>query len=176
MQKLLILVFALVTLTTTTSCSLLRNVCWGEDESPCPPPPKPCNKPCRPDSCTIETQILETAQSIESSLTILAAAETAESPPILNTGPLITCEGGMGGTANIDWVGPIGPLVEKIACMTNYRVKILGNEPAIPVLISISAKNVVIADILQNASFQAAKRAQVLVFPCNRVIEVRYTS
>jgi defect-in-organelle-trafficking protein DotD len=124
----------------------------------------------------VESQLLETAKSIEQSLNVLAAAEKAESAPILNTAQLITPEGGMGGTADIDWTGPIGPLVEKIARMTNYHVKLLGTEPAIPVLISISAKRAVIADILQNASFQAGKRAHILVFPSSHLIEVRYLS
>ncbi len=130
----------------------------------------------RANSSNIESQLLATAQSIEQSLTVLAAAEKAESPPILNTEPLTTQEGGMGGIVDIDWTGPIGPLVEKIATMTNYRVKFLGNEPAIPILITISTKQAIIADVLQNASLQAGKRAHILVFPNNRVIEVRYLS
>lgn len=123
-----------------------------------------------------ESQILRTARSIEKSLGTLAAAQVAEDPPIISTGPLVTPEGGMGGSIDIDWTGPIAPLVEKIAQMTDYRVKILGNEPAIPIVVTITGRHLVIADVLQNASFQAAKRAHVLVFPSNRVIEVRYVS
>ena len=67
-------------------------------------------------------------------------------------------------------------MIDKIASMTNYRVKVLGNEPPIPILVSISAKKTVIADILQNASLQAGKRAHILVFPESRLIEVRYLS
>ncbi len=133
-------------------------------------------KPSYSSATPVETQLLLAAQSIEQSLGVLAAAETAERPPILNTEPLITEEGGMGGVADVDWTGPIGPLVEKIALMTNYRVKTLGNEPAIPILISINVKRSVIADILQNASLQAGKRAHILVFPSSRLIEVRYVS
>lgn len=124
----------------------------------------------------VESQLLAAAQSIEESLNTLAAAEKAESAPILNTEQLITPEGGMGGTADVDWTGPIGPLVEKIARLTHYHVKVLGNEPAIPILVSIKTKRGVIADILQNASFQAGKRAHILVFPNEHVIEVRYLS
>lgn len=125
-------------------------------------------------SSNIESQLLNTAQSIEQSLSTLAAAEKAESPPILNTAPLITSEGGMGGKVDIDWTGPIGPLIVKLGVLTNYRVKFLGSEPAIPILISINAKQTVIADVLQNASLQTGKRAHILVFPASRLIEVRY--
>lgn len=124
----------------------------------------------------VETQLIKTAKSIERSLSVLAAAQQAEDPPILITGPLVTPEGGMGGTMDIDWTGPVGPLVERIARMTNYRVKFLGTEPAIPIVVSITGRRLVVAEVLQNVSFQAVKRAHVLVFPTNRVIEVRYTS
>ena len=129
-----------------------------------------------PSSANVEAQLLATAQSIEESLSILAAAEKAEDAPILNTAPLVTPEGGMGGTIDVEWTGPIGPLVEKIAELTNYRVKVLGQEPAIPILVSISMKKAVIADVLQNASLQVGKRAHILVFPGSRLIEVRYLS
>lgn len=123
-----------------------------------------------------ENQLLETATSIEHSLAVLASAQEAKSPPVIRTAPLITREGGMGGTADIDWVGPIAPLLRRVAEMTNYRVKVLGNPPAIPVVVTINAQNTVIADILQNASLQIGQRAQILVFPENRVIELRYLS
>lgn len=127
-------------------------------------------------STNVEAQLLATAKSIEESLSILAAAEKAENPPVLNTAPLVTPEGGMGGTIDVEWTGPIGPLVEKLADLTNYRVKVLGQEPAIPILVSISMKKAVIAGVLQNASLQVGKRAHILVFPSSRLIEVRYLS
>jgi defect in organelle trafficking protein DotD len=125
---------------------------------------------------SVEGQLLASAKSIEKSLLTLAETQEYENPPILSTGPLVTPEGGMGGTVNIDWTGPIEPLLDRIAKMADYRLKILGNEPAIPIVITITGKRSVLADVLQNASFQAAKRAHVLVFPNTRVIELRYLS
>jgi len=125
---------------------------------------------------TPEERLTATAESIERSLSVLASAQTAKSPPVLRTAPLITPRGGMGGRADIDWVGPIAPLLDRIATMTNYRVKILGPAPSIPIVVSIYAKDTVIAEILQNASLQAGTRAQILVFPETHVIEIRYLS
>ena len=140
--------------------------------------PTPCFRPSstvpEPDPLPSEASLLETAQSIEKSLAVLASAQEAKSPPVVNTEPLITPEGGMGGTADIDWVGPIGPLVSRLGEMSNYRVKFLGTPPAIPIVVSITAKQTVIAELLQNASLQAGQRAKILVLPENRVIEVRY--
>lgn len=189
----------------TTGCTVLRDPCEPDCPPPvcasckhCHPGDQPCfvenkccesstlpypvpqncliEKPCLSVAANIETQLLVAATSIEDSLNILAAAQKAENMPILNTAALTTPEGGMAGIVDMDWTGPVGPLVEKIAHMTHYRVKFLGNEPAIPILVTITAKRGIIAEILQNASFQAGKRATILVFPENHVIEVRYLS
>lgn len=124
----------------------------------------------------VEKQLVETAQSIERSLAMLAMAQEANNPPLMNTAPLITPEGGMGGTADIDWTGPIEPLLKKLADMTEYNLKILGNDPSVPIIISITQTKAVIADIVKNASLQAGKRANVMVFPANKIIELRYSS
>lgn len=126
------------------------------------------------DTSELEQKLVVAAESIERSLGTLALLQESKTPPLLNTAPLITPEGGMGGCANIDWTGPIEPLVRKIAEMTDYRVKVLGNEPAIPIIVSISQDKVVLADVLKNAGLQAGKRASIYVFPANRVIEIRY--
>jgi len=185
MNKVLILGSALCLLIGISGCTVLKRQSEGPVENnnnqagtecltaKCPPKQSSQQKLC---NTSVENQLLVAAQSIEDSLSTLAAAEKAESAPILSTAALVTAEGGMGGTADVDWTGPIGPLVCKIGTMTNYHVKFLGTEPAIPVLVAIRAKRGVIADILQNASFQAGKRAHVLVFPATRVIEVRYLS
>lgn len=127
-----------------------------------------------PYNSLVEQELVAAAKKIETSLAVLASAQEETTVPLLNTAPLITPEGGMSGTADIDWTGPIEPFVRKLADLTDYKVKVLGTAPAIPVIISISQENAVIADILKNAGMQAGKRANIVVFPANRVIEIRY--
>lgn len=124
----------------------------------------------------IEKQLAETAESIERSLALLAMAQETNNPPLINTAPLITPEGGMGGTADIDWTGPLEPLLHKLAELTDYNLKFLGNEPTTPIIISITQNKAVIADIIKNAGLQAGKRANIMVFPANKIIELRYSS
>jgi defect-in-organelle-trafficking protein DotD len=175
MYRLIILSSFSLLLLVATGCTILKkppenNTIYSQESKRLP------KGQTASSTANIEAQLLAAAQSIEGSLNTLAAAEKVESPPILNTAPLVTPEGGMGGTIDIEWTGPIGPLVNKIAALTNYRVKVLGQEPAIPILVSISMKRAIIADVLQNASFQVGKRAHILVFPGSRLIEVRYLS
>ena len=124
----------------------------------------------------IESQLLETASAIDNSLKTLAATQAQHQSQAINTEPLTTPEGGMGGRAAIDWSGPIEPLLEKIAEMTNYRVKYLGHPPAVPIVVSITAKEAIVADILKNAGLQASRRANLVVYPDSKIIELRYAS
>lgn len=125
-------------------------------------------------SQSVEHQLVNSAKSIEKSLATLAASQEMHNIPVLNTAPLITPEGGMGYTADIDWTGPIEPLLKKIAAMTNYNLKVLGSPSPIPIIVSITQNKAIIADILKNAALQAGKRANIVVFPANRIIELRY--
>src|SRR3990167_11038115 len=85
----------------------------------------------------VEAQLIAAAHSVESSLSILARNQDDHTVSLLNTTPLITPEGGMSGTADIDWTGPIEPLLRKLADMTDYKLKVLGNSPTIPIIVSI---------------------------------------
>ena len=122
-----------------------------------------------------EDQLVGVAQSVEKSLRTLAEAQDIKIPTALDTAPLTTEEGGLGHRADIDWAGPIGPLVQKIADLGHYHMKTLGPEPELPIIIAVSAKNVALADILKDTGLQAGSRANVVVFPASRVIELRYT-
>ncbi len=124
----------------------------------------------------VEEQLIHTALSVEDSLRTLALAQDVYEKNAINTDILITPEGGMGGLTSIDWAGPIEPLLEKVACLTRYRLKVLGPIPAIPVLVTISCRERIIADVVKDAGLQAGNRANLVVYPTSRIIELRYTS
>jgi defect in organelle trafficking protein DotD len=122
----------------------------------------------------VDYQLMQSALSIEDSLRTLAAAQESEVQHAINTDILVAPQGGMGGRASLDWSGPIEPLLERIANMSSYRVKVLGPIPPIPVIVTIAAKDRVVADILKDAGLQAGKRANIVVYPKHKVIELRY--
>lgn len=137
-------------------------------------PAVPCNYAAQ--DINIDAKLSDTASAIERSLRILAEAQEMECMNVINTAPLVTAKGGMGCKANLDWSGPIEPLLTEIARLTDYRVKVLGNTPPIPIIVSITADNRVIADIVKDAGLQAGKRANLVVYPCSRIIELRYAA
>lgn len=122
----------------------------------------------------VDRQLQKVALSVEDSLKTLALTQQAYAKEPINTDILVTPEGGMGGSTSIDWSGPIEPLLEKIATLTRYRVKVLGPIPAVPVIITLAARDRVIADVLKDAGIQAGNRANLVVYPSSRVIELRY--
>ena len=124
----------------------------------------------------IEHQLTKSALSVEDSLRTLAATQEVYAKNAINTDILITPEGGMGALASLDWSGPIEPLLEKVGEMTRYRVKVFGPVPSVPVVVTLSARERMVADILKDAGLQAGKRANLVVYPTNRIIELRYSA
>jgi defect-in-organelle-trafficking protein DotD len=122
-----------------------------------------------------EVKIAESAVSVSNSLINLAEIEKAAHPCFCVIPPPIDAERfGLACPASVDWVGPVEPLLRKIADATCYRLRVIGREPAIPVIVSISSKQTPFADILRNISLQVHKKANVVLYPRSRVIELRY--
>ena len=121
-----------------------------------------------------ETKLADAADSVSKSLRELAEIERATHPQAKLPSPVEPDLIGMGQLASIDWSGPIGPLVKKIADAAHYKVHVLGSNPAIPILVSISAKDTTLADILRDAGFQCGNKATIVVYPASKIIELRY--
>lgn len=136
-----------------------------------------CAAPKQPqgyDFSKTESSLAEASYSVSRSLVDLAeTAEAAHPLPALSPPPS-PASYGMGALTTIDWSGPVEPLVRQIARISGYRVRVLGTAPAIPVLVTIYAKNTMLGDILRDVGYQCGRRASVIVFPESLVIEIRY--
>lgn len=121
-----------------------------------------------------EVKLVEAASSVSKSLDQLAHIERAMYPYLKLPQPENPAAIGMQHLASVDWNGPAEPLVEKIALASHYRLRVLGKNPAVPVIVSVSKKNAPLADILRDVTFQSVKRANIVVYPGSHVIEMRY--
>jgi defect-in-organelle-trafficking protein DotD len=119
-------------------------------------------------------KLTATADSINKSLRELAEIDRAIHPQAILPSPVEPNMIGMGQLGSIDWSGPVAPLVKKIAEATNYKFKTLGSPPAIPILISITAKDTPLADILRDVAFQCGSKANIVTYPASKTIELRY--
>jgi defect-in-organelle-trafficking protein DotD len=131
-----------------------------------PPPQKPYD--------SASASLAEASYSVSRSLVSLS--ETAQAArPLPDLGPSPSpASYGMGALTSVDWSGPVEPLVKQIAKAANYRLRVLGRPPAIPVMVSIYDKNRMIADVLRDVGYQCGRRASIVVYPTDRVIELRY--
>lgn len=133
---------------------------------PSPPAPNPTDN--------MDATLAEASYSVSRSISSLSQTAQAAHPIPNLEPPPSPASYGMGGLTSVDWSGPIEPLIIQIAKMANYRVRVLGAPPAIPVLVTLYDKNMMLADILRDAGYQCGRRATVVVFPDSRVIELRY--
>lgn len=121
-----------------------------------------------------EIKLAEAAVSVSKSLDSLAEIEKAAHPCCRMPPPIDGYRIGLGCPASVDWVGPVEPLVRRIAEASHYCVRVLGKEPPIPVIVAINSKNIPFSDILRNVSLQIHKKACIVVYPSRRTIELRY--
>lgn len=118
-------------------------------------------------------KLSESANTVSQSLVELARIQAVATPPVRENLPDPESYG-MKEFGSLDWSGPIGPAVEQIAEAGNYRLRILGHPPAVPIVVTVIAKNVPLGILLRDIAFQAGNKANVSVYSRNRVIELRY--
>ncbi len=119
-------------------------------------------------------QLAEAATSISQSLTELQGIQKAATPAKANKALVDPQSFALTELVSVDWSGPVAALLQKVADASHYRLRILGTQPAIPVLVSITAKNTPLADIVRDVDFQCGKQANIAVYPSSRIIELRY--
>ncbi len=121
-----------------------------------------------------EEAIASAAGSISSSITQLEKIERYRKPRIINVADDNMKKYNLGQKVQVDWSGPIEPLISEVAAFSDYRFKVVGVAPAIPVLVDISHQNVAIGDIIREVHFQSKERANLVVYPKSKTIELRY--
>ncbi len=135
-----------------------------------------CSKPVPPPTSDelVNTKLAEAAVTASHSLRSLAKIEQAIHPRAKVIPPPNPASYGMAAKTSIDWNGPVEQVVKRIANISGYKLEVLGKRPAIPIMVTLAARNTPIGDILRDIGFQADKRAHIVVFPATKTIELRY--
>jgi len=119
-------------------------------------------------------QLTEAAVSVSQSLSELAAIEKTATPASKLNNLTDPSTNNLPGAVSVDWSGPVEPLLTKLGAMSGYRVRLLGVKPAIPVIITLNAKETPLAHLLRDIDYQCGHRAKLLVYPSQKIIELRY--
>lgn len=118
--------------------------------------------------------LAEAADSIDNKAVQLHALRLEQTPFHTHLPADDPTQYGMGQLANVDWSGPVELLLRAVAAEINYRFKVIGEKPTLPVLVSVFKENTMVGDIVRTARVQAGERADVVVYPKERLIELRY--
>ncbi len=132
----------------------------------------PYNDPS--DDATIK--LAEAAHSVSASMLEMARAEKALTP--LHRGNMLTIPNaeGLKGHVSVDWSGPIGEVTKRIAKASRYNFQVRGQEPAIPILVSVRSQGKTLSEILRNIDYQANNKASIHVYPKLKIIELSYAN
>ncbi len=77
-------------------------------------------------------------------------------------------------TVFIDWSGPVPQLLKDLSSLTGYTVQVIGSEPIIPPIVTLHHRNIKLFDVIRDVSLQIHQKADLVVFPDERLIELRY--
>ena len=121
-----------------------------------------------------ENSLAEASYAVSRSVVDLAETAQAAHPMEHLGSPPSPVAYGMGGLTTVDWSGPVQPLVKQLALASNYHLNVIGRTPAIPVLVTIQAKNRMLGDVIRDVGYQCGERASVVVYPESQIIELRY--
>ena len=121
-------------------------------------------------------KLAEAANSVSDSMMQMARIEKVITPPSKDNTLTIPNAYNLQTRASVDWSGPIAELTERIATAAHFHLRILGQKPSVPILISLDLKDQSLAEILRNIDYQAGKKAYIHVYPNSQVVELRYAN
>lgn len=119
-------------------------------------------------------RLAEAATSVSDSMLEMARVEKVLGPPVKDNILAIPNAYNLQARASVDWSGPIEELTLRIAKAAHFRLRVLGQEPSVPVLISLNVRDESLAEILRNIDYQAGIKAYIHVYPNSQVVELRY--
>lgn len=74
----------------------------------------------------------------------------------------------------LKWVGPIEPVMQRLADRAGYQMQVNGDMPPAPVVVTVDARQKMVIDVLRDLGLQAGQRADVVVDPERSVVELNY--
>lgn len=116
------------------------------------------------------------ATEVSRSITALAEVEQYDRFKRLPNQPSVYEQvPGMTQVVTMPWDGPAEAAARQLSTQAGFSFKVTGRPPVIPVLVQLSNQPATISDLLRNVGLQAGARAEIYVYPLQRIVELRYT-
>ncbi len=122
---------------------------------------------------TVSSMLAQSADRASLALEALAAVERAKAPSV-SMSSIDNVPTELRRTITVNWVGPIAPIAKTLSDRAGYGFIILGNEPAVPAVVSIDAENTRVIDVLRDIGLQLGMRGDIKVDASSKMIEIYY--
>ena len=77
-------------------------------------------------------------------------------------------------TVNIDWHGPVEPMLAALAARANYEFRVVGKPPATPVMVSLKRQRTPLFELVRESGIVIHEHGDVALSMAARRIELRY--
>lgn len=121
----------------------------------------------------VSLRLASAVDRASAALQTLASVEQARNPAVaVQAIPYAPQE--LRRTVTVDWVGPIDPITRRLAERAGYRFQVSGDVPPAPVVVTVQAKQKSVVEVLRDVGLQAGTRANIIVDPDQRLVELHY--
>jgi len=121
----------------------------------------------------VESRLADAAGKAADALQQLAAVEQARSGVVVESA-VADAPPELMQQITLAWVGPVEPVVRRIAERIGYGFNVLGNSPPVPVVVDVDAVGRRVIDVLRDIGLQAGVRADLTLDAQNHVVELQY--
>ncbi len=121
----------------------------------------------------VALRLASAVDKASAALQTLASVEQARNPGVVVQMPPSAPQE-LRRTVSVDWVGPIEPIARSMADRAGYQLQVSGDRPPVPVVVSIMAREKSVVEVLRDIGLQAGQRANIVVDPDRRIVELDY--
>ncbi len=121
----------------------------------------------------VSLMLAEAADKASDALETLAAVEQSRAPAVA-VQPIHNAPPELKRAITINWIGPVEPLLKKLADRASYNFITVGDKPPVPLVVNIDKENTPVIDVLRSAGLQLGLRADVKVDSITKMVELHY--
>jgi len=121
----------------------------------------------------IAQSLVASAERTSSAIARLSEIESARTP-VADPGRIVAAPPGMDLPLTVSWVGPLEPLIARLANAAGYQFRTVGQSPSVPIIVDVNATDERIVDIMREVGFQSGARAVIAVDVELTMVEVQY--
>ena len=123
----------------------------------------------------ISLMLAEAADRSSRAMETLAAIEQYQRPAA-KVAPITGAPTELRRAVTLTWVGPVEQISKKLSEHAGYSFMALGDQPPVPIVVSLNVENRQVIDVLRDIGLQMGTRADIKVDGTRKLVELQYSS